>query len=55
MAVADDIEKLTAICTVCGRQATRTQRFVKGEIAPPDMPTVQVGASVVIPRIWFQR
>lgn len=43
MAVADDVEKLTAVCTVCGRQATRTQRLVDGEPAPVDMPTVQVG------------
>lgn len=43
LAVADDVEKLTAICQSCGRQATRTQRLVNGEPASEDMPTVQVG------------
>jgi thymidine kinase len=43
MAVADDVEKLTAICSSCGRQATRTQRLLDGKPAPADMPTVQVG------------
>lgn len=43
LAVADDVEKLTAICTECGQQATRTQRLVDDEPAPIDMPTVQVG------------
>lgn len=43
LAIADDVEKLTAICDSCGCQATRTQRLVDGEPAPEDMPTVQVG------------
>lgn len=43
MAVADEVEKLTAVCTQCGQQATRTQRLVDGEPATADTPTVQVG------------
>lgn len=27
MAIADEVQKLTAICTVCGEDATRTQRL----------------------------
>lgn len=28
LALADEITKLTAVCTICGREATRTQRLV---------------------------
>lgn len=45
LAVADDVDKLAAVCTVCGRQATRTQRLIDGEPARVDSPTVQVGGS----------
>ncbi len=43
MAVAKDVTKLTAICEVCGDDATRPQRFIDGEPAPSDAPTVVVG------------
>jgi thymidine kinase len=43
MAVADDVEKLTAICECCGSRATRNQRMIDGEPASVDSPTVQVG------------
>ena len=44
MAVAEYVEKLQAICSVCGEPATRTQRLVDGEPAHVDDPTVLVGA-----------
>ncbi|WP_152041039.1 thymidine kinase [Salinigranum salinum] len=44
MAVAEYVEKLRAICAVCGEPATRSQRLVDGEPAHVDDPTVLVGA-----------
>ncbi|MBC8515376.1 thymidine kinase [bacterium] len=45
MARADSLLKLTAVCTKCGRDATRTQRLVKGRPARPDDPLIQVGGT----------
>jgi len=45
MAQAEEIEKLNAICMVCGGPASRTQRLVNGEPAAYDDPLVLVGAS----------
>lgn len=33
MALADEVVKLTAVCTVCGAPATRTQRLIGGKPA----------------------
>jgi thymidine kinase len=44
IATAEYVEKLQAICAVCGEPATRTQRFVDGEPAHRDDPTIVVGA-----------
>ncbi|WP_435346789.1 thymidine kinase [Haloarchaeobius sp. HRN-SO-5] len=44
MAIAEYVEKLQAICAVCGEPATRNQRFVDGEPAHRDDPTILVGA-----------
>ena len=44
MAVAEYVDKLQAICTVCGEPATRNQRLVDGEPAHVDDPTIVVGA-----------
>lgn len=44
MAKAELVDKLTAICNVCGEGATRTQRLVDGEPAHIDDPIVVVGA-----------
>ena len=43
MALADQITKLTAICVVCGEQATRTQRLIDGRAAPADSPLIVIG------------
>lgn len=43
LAVAERIDKLHAICVVCGEAATRNQRLVDGTPAPAEGPTIQVG------------
>jgi thymidine kinase len=43
MALADQVTKLTAICVVCGEQATRTQRLIDGQAAPADSPLIVIG------------
>lgn len=45
MAQAERIDKLHAICMVCGEQASRTQRLINGHPAHDDDPVVIVGAS----------
>ncbi|HXW37160.1 MAG TPA: thymidine kinase [Nitrososphaerales archaeon] len=40
---ADRVRYLSAVCVVCGQEATRTQRLVRGEPAPKDSPTIVVG------------
>lgn len=42
---AEIVDKLHAICMVCGEAATRTQRLVDGEPAHFDDPIIIVGAS----------
>ena len=42
---ADEVQKLHAICMVCGENASRTQRLVNGEPARYDDPIIMVGAS----------
>lgn len=50
--VADYMIYLKAICTyeeqgeICGREATRVQRFIDGNVAPYDSPIVVVGGAV---------
>lgn len=44
LARAESVDKLTAICTVCGSPATRTQRLIGGQPARFDDPVVLVGA-----------
>ncbi|NJE05019.1 thymidine kinase [Thermococcus sp. M36] len=43
LARADNIVYLTAVCTVCGRPATRSQRLIDGKPAPRDSPVILVG------------
>ncbi len=45
MAQAERVDKLHAICMVCGGPASRTQRLIDGQPAHYDDPIVVVGAS----------
>jgi thymidine kinase len=45
MAQAESVEKLQAICMVCGEPASRTQRLINGQPAHYDDPVIIVGAS----------
>ena len=40
---ADRVRYLSAVCVVCGQEATRTQRLVGGKPAPRDSPVIVVG------------
>lgn len=44
LAIAEYVDKLHAICMVCGRPATRTQRLVNGKPADYHDPTILIGA-----------
>jgi thymidine kinase len=43
MALAEQVDKLYAICVRCGAYATRSQRLIDGRPAPADAPTIVVG------------
>ena len=45
MSMAEKVDKLHAICVVCGEEASRTQRLVDGKPARFDDPVVIVGAA----------
>ena len=45
MAVAELVDKLHAICVICGGPASRNQRLIEGRPARYDSPTIMVGAS----------
>ena len=47
MARAEQVDKLHAICVVCGEEASRTQRLIDGRPAAFDDPVVLVGAAEV--------
>ncbi|HEX2183317.1 MAG TPA: thymidine kinase [Rubrobacteraceae bacterium] len=44
LAEADEVVKLRAICALCGRDASRSQRLIDGKPAPASAPTILVGA-----------
>lgn len=44
LAVAEFVDKIQAICSVCGQPANRSQRLINGEPARYDDPIIQVGA-----------
>jgi thymidine kinase len=43
MAIAEMVDKLQAICVVCGDPACRNQRLIDGRPARYDSPTIMVG------------
>ena len=45
MAVAEVVDKLHAICVLCGGPASRNQRLIGGKPAPYDSPQVMVGGT----------
>lgn len=45
MAVAEVVDKLHAICVLCGAPASRNQRLIAGQPAAYDSPTIMVGAA----------
>ena len=45
MAVAELVDKLHAICVLCGNAASRNQRLIDGRPAPYESPTIMVGAA----------
>ncbi len=47
LARSEQVDKLHAICVVCGEEASRTQRLINGEPAAYDDPVVMVGAAEV--------
>ncbi len=47
MARAERVDKLQAICVVCGGPASRTQRLINGQPAAYDDPVIMIGADEV--------
>jgi thymidine kinase len=45
MSSAEHVDKLHAICVVCGAEASRTQRLIDGRPAAYDDPIILVGGS----------
>jgi len=45
LAIAEIVDKLHAICVVCGDPACRNQRLINGRPAPYNSPTIMVGGS----------
>lgn len=45
MAIAEFVDKLHAICVVCGEEACRNQRLIDGRPAIYDSPTIMLGGS----------
>ncbi|HEX5972988.1 MAG TPA: thymidine kinase [Gemmatimonadaceae bacterium] len=45
LAVAELVDKLHAICVVCGNAASRNQRLIDGRPARYDSPTIMVGGN----------
>ncbi|MCX7951594.1 MAG: thymidine kinase [Clostridiales bacterium] len=45
LAIAEFVDKIQAICVVCGNPATRTQRLINGKPARYNDPIILVGAT----------
>jgi thymidine kinase len=43
LSIADDVLKLKAVCSICGGEATMTQRLINGKPANYNDPTILVG------------
>jgi thymidine kinase len=43
LAIAEQVDKLHAICVLCGNPASRNQRLIDGKPARYDSPTIMVG------------
>jgi thymidine kinase len=51
LSYANTVDKLHAICTICGRPASRSQRLINGEPASNDSPLILIGAQeTYVPR-----
>lgn len=44
---ADKVKYLSAVCVVCGQEASRTQRLIGGKPAPKDSPVIVVGGKEI--------
>ncbi len=45
LAVSEQVDKLHAICVVCGNPASRNQRLIEGRPARYDSPTIMIGSN----------
>ena len=45
LAIAEVVDKLHAICVICGNPASRNQRLIAGKPARYDSPTIMVGSA----------
>jgi thymidine kinase len=45
LAIAEVVDKLHAICVICGNPASRNQRLIAGRPARYDSPTIMVGST----------
>jgi thymidine kinase len=45
MSEAEQVDKLQAICVICGKPASRTQRLINGKPARYDDPLIVIGGS----------
>ncbi len=45
MALADEVDKLHAVCVKCGGEATRSQRLIDGKPAPASDAVIKVGGT----------
>ena len=45
MAIAEVVDKLHAICVLCGGPASRNQRLIGGKPAPYNSPQIMVGGT----------
>ena len=45
LSIAEIVDKLHAICVICGNPASRNQRLIGGKPARYDSPTIMVGST----------